>query len=120
MTTKEMLDAVEGNDLSSIYSKSDVIKLLKRIDDTGSGVDITSAQIEKLRDAIFLIIDDALSNIRSMDCVDTGQISFDIQNGNEIYVDDVEVDFDYIAENVRRKTTDEIYTLLENDLKCKI
>lgn len=119
MTKKEMLEAIEGNELSSIYSKSDVIKLLKRIDDTDGVVNITPTQIDKIRDDIFIIIDDALSDIRSMDCVDTGNMSFDLQNGNEIYVDDVDVNFDYIAENVRIKTSDNIYTLLENNLKPK-
>ena len=119
MTKKEMLEAIEGNDLSSIYSKSDVIKLLKRIDDTDGVVNITPTQIEKLRDDILIAVDTALSNIRSMDCVDTDNISFDIQNGNQVYADDIEVDFDYIAGQISRNTSDNIYTLLQDNLKCK-
>lgn len=119
MTKKEMLEAIEGNDLSSIYSKSDVIKLLKRIDDTDGVVNITPTQIEKLRDDILIAVDTALSNIRSMDCVDADNISFDIQNGNQVYADDIEVDFDYIAGQISRNTSDNIYTLLQDNLKCK-
>jgi hypothetical protein len=96
MTKQEKIQAVKDNQMGSIYSKDDVIKLLEDIDDSGSS-GVSMQDIEQVVDDIFIAIDDQLSNIRSSDCFDSDIAEFTIRGGNVIEIENLDIDFDHIS-----------------------
>ena len=116
MTRQDKIQAVKDNQMGSIYSKDDVIKMLEDIDDV---VGVSRLDVDTIVDDIFICIDDALSNMRSRDFLDTSNAEFTIRNGNEIEVDDLDINFDTISAMITDKCAHTITTLLDNKFKIK-
>lgn len=116
MTKKEKIQAVKDNSMGSIYSKDDVIKMLEDIDDTN--VKVSMQDIERIVDDIFTSIDDELSNIRSIDCINESDIEFKITNGNYIEIQNLHIDFDHISTMIN-SAKDTAIDLLTDTLKLK-
>jgi len=85
---KELLN----NNISSIYTKQDVLDLLDRLD-TGSSIENITEICNKIRSEFSSDLTYVLEQI-----VDKGDITLEL-NGNEIYVDNLEINTDVI-ENV--------------------
>jgi len=117
MTRQEKIQAVKDNQMGSIYSKDDVIKMLEDIDDTS--VIVSMQDIERIVDGIFISIDDALSTMRSNECFDQYDIEYTIRNGNQIEIDDLSIDFDHISTTISNKCKDFTIDLLTDNLKLK-
>ena len=117
MTKQEKIQAVKDNQLGTIYSKDDVIRLLEDIEDSNP-MGVSMQDIEKIVDEILICIDDALSNIRSIECYDVDNAEFSIYDGNKIQLDDLDIDFDHISTMVG-KSRDTITDLLTDNLKLK-
>lgn len=117
MTRQEKIQAVKDNQMGTIYSKDDVIRMLEDIDD--ANVMVSMQDIERIVDGIFIRIDDALSTMRSNECFDQYNIEFSIRNGNEIEIDDLCIDFDHISSTISNKCKDFAIDLLTDNLKLK-
>lgn len=117
MTRQEKIQAVKDNQMGSIYSKDDVIKMLEDIDDV---VGVSMQDIERIVDGIFISIDDALSTMRKDECIDKYNVEFSIRNGNEIEIDDLDIDFDHISSTISNKCKDFAIDLLTDNLKLKL
>jgi hypothetical protein len=116
MTKQDKIQAVKDNQMSSIYSKDDVIRMLEDIDDS---IGVSMQDIERIVDGIFISIDDALSTMRSNECFDQYNIEYTIRNGNQIEIDDLCIDFDHISSTISNKCKDFTIDLLTDNLKLK-
>jgi len=101
--TKELVDT----NVSSIYTKQDVLNLLDNLD---MGTDMNS--ITNLFKKIKSEFEHGLTFVREQ-IVDVDGITFEL-DGNKIYVDDVPVDMDIIS-NVLDELLDELETNLEDN-----
>jgi len=117
MTKQEKIQAVKDNQMGSIYSKDDVIRMLEDIDD--ANVMVSMQDIERIVDDIFNRIDDELGNIRSSECFDRDSAEFTIRSGNIIEIDDLDIDFTHIS-TMLNKCRDNITDLLVDNLKLKL
>jgi hypothetical protein len=90
MKKQDVLNRVLNSE-SSIFSKDDVVRLIKMMDETKS-VTVTDigAAIEEAMDALCR---------NSYDIVDKSTAEFDL-NGNEINLVEVDLDLDYIREQL--------------------
>jgi len=116
MTKQDKIQAVKDNQMGSIYSKDDVIRMLEDIDDS---IGVSMQDIERIVDGIFISIDDALSTMRSNECFDQYNIEYTIRNGNQIEIDDLCIDFDHISSTISNKCKDFTIDLLTDNLKLK-
>jgi len=92
MKKQDVLDRVLNSE-SSIFSKDDVVRLIEMIDES-EGKTITVSDIgTAIEDAM-----DALCR-NSYDIVDKSTAEFDL-NGNEINLVEVDLDLDYIREQL--------------------
>lgn len=91
-TTKQnVIDQVQ-NSVSSIFSKEDVINLINSIQ---ADRVITTRDIERA-------IDSVVSNfeLNTLDVVDSDNVEFSISYNNQIQVDNVGLNVDYIRESL--------------------
>jgi len=98
ITLPEMIDGVK-NSISSVFTKSDVLDILNRIE-----VKVTEPEYTKKWDkAMEELIDhvrSGLAYLDSTDVVDTDTAQFGIEDGNILVVTDIEVDTNYIEDEV--------------------
>ena len=91
----EMIDGVK-NSISSVFTKSDVLDILNRIDVKVTEVAITESEMEELIDHVR----NTLGYISSDDIVDKDTAQFGIQDGSILELTDIEVDTNYIEDEV--------------------
>ena len=84
---KELLN----NNISSIYTKQDVLDLLDRLD-MGSNIDNITEIFKKIKEEFSNDLTHVLERI-----VDKDDITLEL-NGNEIYVDDIEINTSVIED----------------------
>ena len=84
---KELLN----NNISSIYTKQDVLNLLDRLD-MGSDIDNITELFKKIKEEFSNDLTHVLERI-----VDKDDITLEL-NGNEIYVDDIEINTSVIED----------------------
>lgn len=116
MTRQDKIQAVKDNQMGSIYSKDDVIRMLEDIDD--SNVMVSMQDIERIVDDIFIRIDDVIGKMRSRDYFDETSVEFRIGCGNVIEIDDLSIDFDHVSTMVS-SVKDSAIDLLTDKLKLK-
>lgn len=91
-TKKETLELLE-NSISSIFSKDDVIKLINDLQDSGQpNSDLAEEILNELQQDQCSMYQDYGAEFR-------------IDNYNEIYIDNVEMNWDYISECIDRVIT---------------
>jgi hypothetical protein len=90
MTKLEMIKKVNES-AGSLFTKQDVINLV-------NGLEVSGINFETFKDRVLAIIDD--SDTSAIE-VDQNNCSFDIRNGNEIRIDDVEIDADDYIRNIK-------------------
>ena len=90
MKKQDVLNRVLNSE-SSIFSKDDVVRLIESLDET-TNITVTDigAAIEKAMDEF---------GRRNNDLLDKSTAEFNL-NGNEIELEDVDVDLDYIRETL--------------------
>ena len=84
---KELLN----NNISSIYTKQDVLDLLDRLD-MGSNIDNITEIFKKIKEEFSNDLTHVLERI-----VDKDDITLEL-NGNEIYIDDIEINTSVIED----------------------
>ena len=91
MKKQDVLNRVLNSE-SSIFSKDDVVRLIEMIEGEGKTVTVTDigAAIENVMDEF---------GRRNNDVVDKSTAEFNL-NGNEIELEDVDLDLDYIRETL--------------------
>jgi Zn-dependent M32 family carboxypeptidase len=91
MTKMKLTEAKEllNNNISSIYTKQDVLSLLDRLD-TGSSIENITELFNKIRSEFSSDLTRVIERI-----VDKDDIKLELY-GNEIIIDDVEIDTDVI------------------------
>jgi Zn-dependent M32 family carboxypeptidase len=91
MTKMKLTEAKEllNNNISSIYTKQDVLSLLDRLD-TGSSIENITEIFNKIRSEFSSDLTRVIERI-----VDKDDIKLELY-GNEIIIDDVEIDTDVI------------------------
>jgi hypothetical protein len=90
MKKQDVLNRVLNSE-SSIFSKDDVIRLIKMVE--GDGKTITVSDIgNALQDAI-----DRISR-NSDDVIDKHSAEFELTNGNEIYISDISFNIEFIRD----------------------
>ena len=93
MTKIKLTEAKEllNNNISSIYTKQDVLNLLDRLD-MGSDIDNITEIFKKIKMEFSSDLTHVLERI-----VDKDDITLEL-NGNEIYVDDIEINTSVIED----------------------
>ena len=93
MTKIKLTEAKEllNNNISSIYTKQDVLNLLDRLD-MGSDIDNITELFKKIKEEFSNDLTHVLERI-----VDKDDITLEL-NGNEIYVDDIEINTSVIED----------------------
>ena len=93
MTKIKLTEAKEllNNNISSIYTKQDVLDLLDRLD-MGSNIDNITEIFKKIKEEFSNDLTHVLERI-----VDKDDITLEL-NGNEIYVDDIEINTSVIED----------------------
>ena len=94
MKKQDVLNRVLNSE-SSIFSKDDVVRLIEMVE--GEGKTITVSDIGAA-------IEEAMNVLsrNSYDIIDKGTAEFSL-NGNEIELDEVDLDLDYIREQLEDK-----------------
>lgn len=95
ITLQEMIDGVK-NSISSVFTKSDVLDILNRIEVKVTEPEFTDHQMEELIDHVR----SGLQYLDSTDIVDKESAQFGIEDGNVLVVTDIEVDTNYIEDEV--------------------
>lgn len=91
----EMIDGVK-NSISSVFTKSDVLDILNRIEVKVTEPEFTEHEMEELIDHVR----SGLAYLDSTDIVDRESAQFGIEDGNVLVVTDIEVDTNYIEDEV--------------------
>ena len=90
-TVNEVIDII-NNSPASMFTKSDVIALVKSIETDERSIDITqeavSELIEHVRHEMYVGIDES-------DLYDKDSAKFEIEDGNVIVLNDIDIDTDY-------------------------
>ena len=107
MTKIKLTEAKEllNNNISSIYTKQDVLNLLDRLD-MGSDIDNITELFKKIKEEFSNDLTHVLERI-----VDKDDITLEL-NGNEIYVDDIEINTSVIED-----VLEEVLSALEADFE---
>lgn len=87
MTKQEVINSINDNHLSSIYTKDDVLKLINAIDTTSMLIELKQ------------VIDNAVQNMDEDTMVDKREVEFSLEY-NEIVLDSIEIYRDGISENI--------------------
>jgi hypothetical protein len=95
ITLNEAIDGIR-NSISTIFSKDDVLNLLNRIEVKVTEPEFTEHEMEELIDHVR----SGLAYLDSTDVVDTDTAQFGIENGNTLVVTDIEVDTNYIQDEI--------------------
>jgi RNA binding exosome subunit len=90
MTKVEVIKKVNES-AGSLFTKQDVINLV-------NGLEVSGINLETFKDRVLAIIDD--SDTSAIE-VDQNNCSFEIRNGNEIRVEDVELDTDDYIRSIK-------------------
>lgn len=103
MTKLEVIKKVNES-AGSLFTKQDVINLV-------NGLEVSGINLETFKDRVLAIIDDS---DKSAIEVDQDNCSFDIRNGNEIRIDDVELDVDDYIRNIKHDI-EELFDSMEDE-----
>ncbi len=95
ITLNEAIDGIR-NSISTIFSKDDVLNLLNRIEVKVTEPEFTEHEMEELIEHVR----SGLAYLDSTDVVDTDTAQFGIEDGNILVVTDIEVDTNYIEDEV--------------------
>jgi uncharacterized linocin/CFP29 family protein len=109
MKKAEVIKAVKSN-ISSIYTKDDVLALINSLEDSSPYV-----SQEKLNECIRKSIENTLGNMSCSDVVDCSTAEFDIQNGNEINLTHVDFDENNILNDIMNDLESEIDEFFSDD-----
>lgn len=89
------------NSVASCFTKDDVKNLLETvINDLSKGESFGEFTLEDFYKRLKDVIPDVIRNMSDDEIVDTGNVCFDISNGNEIEVSNWEIEYDSIVDNV--------------------
>jgi hypothetical protein len=111
MKKSELIEKINANELSSIYSKDDVIKMINGLDDE---INIKEVVNKKMVAAIATDVLTMVMESREFNMMETSElvneetIEYYIKHGNRIHIDSCEVDMD------------EIYRRIMNAIKSSI
>ena len=95
ISLNEMIDGVK-NSISSVFTKSDVLDILNRIEVKVTEPEFTEHEMEELIDHVR----NTLGYISSDDIIDKDTAEFTIGDGNVLSLEDIEVDTNYIEDEV--------------------
>ena len=108
MTKLEVIEKVNES-AGSLFTKQDVINLV-------NGLEVSGINLETFKERVLAIIDD--SDTSAIE-VDHDNCSFDIRNGNEIRIDDVEVDADDYIRNIKHDI-EELFDSMKEEAEFEI
>ena len=107
-----LLEKENGSFGQTLYTTSNVVNLLKQLDDEKPQEQETDLQkIDLLKNCqvdIAVALKDAICNIDATDIVDYSDVSFGITNGNEIEVEGLNLDEEELFDKIIRYLDDTI------------
>jgi hypothetical protein len=113
-TTKQPLQVViqsviDANNpyAGTMYTKDDVIRILNTIEVVLDTPRLTDDQIEKLKRMVKKSVD----NLDTDDVVNSDSVTFSIRNGNEIEVEDIDINYDTITDATDEAVEDFFFEL---------
>jgi hypothetical protein len=112
MTKQQTIELLQKQ-LPGFYSAEQVIEMIKGIEDTSAN--LSSGLIRKLCEAITSRIEDNVENVSSRDVIDRSTAEFSL-NGNEIELEEVELDVRAIAEEAVYGIAEEIEEFFDNEV----
>lgn len=99
---------------SSIFSKDDVIELLKELDPNSGNVSSGSINKKEIMKRIHSIVVDTVGDMDRDSVVDINSFDYSI-SGNEISVEDFRMDEDYIVDSIVGEINDNWEDIFEEE-----
>lgn len=90
-TVNEVIDII-NNSPASMFTKSDVIALVKSIETDERSIDITEQAVSELID---YVRHEMYVNVDESDMYDKDSAKFEIEDGNTIVLTDIDIDTDH-------------------------
>jgi len=90
-TVNEVIDII-NNSPASMFTKSDVIALVKSIETDERSIDITQEAVSELID---YVRHEMYVNVDESDMYDKDSAKFEIEDGNTIVLTDIDIDTDH-------------------------
>ena len=90
-TVNEVIDII-NNSPASMFTKSDVIALVKSIETDERSIDITQEAVSELID---YVRHEMYVNVDESDMYDKDSAKFEIEDGNTIVLNDIDIDTDH-------------------------
>ncbi len=95
ISLQEMIDGVK-NSISSVFTKSDVLDILNRIEVNVTEPAFTEDEMEELIDHVR----GGLAYVDSSEVVDYDSARFEIGDGNVVELKDIDIDTDHIEDEI--------------------
>jgi len=92
-----MIEQIQNNNLGSIYSKDDVIRLLEQIESEKTAATVNDKVIETITDGIMNL----LERMDSCELVDFCSASFEVDYSNTIQLENVDTQIELDKESIR-------------------
>lgn len=109
-TIAETIEFVE-NSFPSIWTREDVLTILKEIEDMNG---ISEGTIHDIAHDIKEEVYSTIDNLDFSDAVDNKSCSFDIENDNEIVITNLEVDSSSVADEVTNDLNSKIIKIINS------
>jgi len=107
MTITETIGQITNNNLGSIYSKDDVLRLLENIKQEEG-----KADMDDIFDKLKLRIERTVNNLNSSDVCDYDSVEFSL-NGREIEMDNIDVNHSEIWDQIGSEIDDFVNELTD-------
>lgn len=105
MTKLEVIKKVNES-AGSLFTKQDVINLV-------NGLEVSGINLETFKERVLAILDD--SDTSAIE-VDQNNCSFEIRNGNEIKIEDIELDTDDYIRNIKHDI-EELFDSMQEEVE---
>ena len=96
MKKREVIEQIQNNNLGSIYSKDDVIRLLEQIEPEKAEITIDDEVIETITKGIINL----LERMDSCELVDFGSASFNLDYNNTVELDNIDTQIELDADSI--------------------
>jgi nucleoid DNA-binding protein len=102
MKKHEMIEQIQNNNLGSIYSKDDVIRLLESIESEKTVATVNDKIIRNITEGIMNL----LERMDSVELVDFGSASFSLDYSNTVELESIDTQIELDKESIRYIVTE--------------
>lgn len=110
MTKNQTIELLEKQ-LPGFYSVEQVINLIKGIEE--EVLTVPKSKVKDLVGEVKSYIRNTLENLDTEDVVDMGSASFDLHHGNEIVLENIDIDLETTIDNMQDEISDLITEFFE-------